>query len=318
MAIASALSGCDAEPSSVDPRDALGGADANLVVEAIDQLLHEHDMTVEGALGAIPDERLVSHVWFANVAFALEERALRGGSGAWPRQVREQLSARVSSARGIAPPPTVTADMELNRRISLEGGSFMMEDAYTVTLSPFTMQEHEVTNREYRRFHPSHDPDAPEDHPVRQVNWYEAMAYAAWLGGSLPTEAQWELAARGVDGRVYPWGDEPPTPMRANYGAADVGGPSPVKTYPEGATPDGIYDLAGNVFEWCRDWHGVRGDDPTDPLGPEEGLTRTIRGGSFRDPASYIRSLIHTHTRPDGRAVRVGFRVAWPAASESS
>ena len=80
------------------------------------------------------------------------------------------------------------------------------------------------------------------NHPVTTVSWYDAMAYAAWLGGSLPTEAQWELAARGQVGRHYPWGDEAPTRAHANYNRV---GTTPTGEFPAGATPEGVYDLAG-------------------------------------------------------------------------
>ena len=305
-------SSCAGNRDVLELRDLLGSAEASQVVSAVNQLLHEHGEPLELLLENIPDEHLAHHVWFANVAIELEKF---GSIDDWPSEVRPGLSARVSEAKGVAPPPSAQADEALNARIHLEGGRFNMENAYPVTLSPFVIQEHEVTNREYRRFAPKHDIEAPSDHPVRLVNWYDAMAYAAWLGGSLPTEAQWELAARGTEGRTYPWGEEAPTPERASYGGADGSTPAPVKTYPGGATPEGVYDLAGNLFEWCRDWHGIRGDDPTDPLGPEQGLTRSIRGGSFRDPASYIRSLIHTQARPEDRIPRVGFRVAWSEAA---
>lgn len=161
----------------------------------------------------------------------------------------------------------------MNARIHLEGGEFLMgggEDSHRVMLSPFYIQEHEVTIAEYRRFAPTHEEDAPDNHPVVEVSWHDAMAYAVWIGGSLPTEAQWEFAARGSEGRTYPWGDEPPTPERTNYGEIDETAPvKPVKSFPEGATPDLIYDLMGNAWEWCRDWDGsYQEGEQKDPLGP--------------------------------------------------
>ena len=183
-----------------------------------------------------------------------------------------------------------------------------------VTLSPFYMQEHEVTNAEYRRFDPNHDADAPNDHPVVNVSWFDAMAYAQWLGGSLPTEAQWEFSARGKEGREYPWGNETLTPDRANYGG-NVRSTTRVKSYPKGATPEGIYDLAGNVWEWCRDWYGdYRGEEQTDPVGPDSGSFRVLRGGAFYNCPGHLRAAYRINYVPQNRNDRIGFRVVWSAA----
>ena len=89
-------------------------------------------------------------------------------------------------------------------------------------------------------------------HPVRYVSWYEAMAYSAWIGAQLLTEAQWERAARGTEGREYPWGTAAPDSSRANYDKQHSD-PTAAGYYPLGATPEGVYDMAGNVFEWVQD-----------------------------------------------------------------
>lgn len=194
-------------------------------------------------------------------------------------------------------------DDKLNPRIRIEGGTFQMGSAddnpdandnekpkHPVTVSSFWIQEHPVTNVEYRRFKPLRSFNAgKERHPVVIVSWREAMDYAAWLGGTLPTEAQWEYAARGTEGRKYPWGSEDPTPERSNYRESGIGNTTPVGAYPKGATPEGVHDLAGNVSEWCSDWYDRYTDDEqVDPAGPAVGMdiggsaARVLRGGAFR------------------------------------
>jgi formylglycine-generating enzyme required for sulfatase activity len=120
--------------------------------------------------------------------------------------------------------------------------------------------------------------------PVVMVGWFEAAAYCAWAGGRLPTEAEWECAARGGrEGVRYPWGSQEPDEFRANYGL--LGGankPTPVGMYPEGATPQGVQDLSGNVYEWTADWWGRYSDATArNPKGPEKGAGIAVRGGSW-------------------------------------
>ena len=143
------------------------------------------------------------------------------------------------------------------------------------------------------------------------------MAYAEWLGGSLPTEAQREFAARGTEGRKYPWGDEEPTPELVNFGG-NVGDTTSVKSYPKGTTPEGVHDLAGNVWEWCRDRYGMYPfGEQADPVGSENGSNRVLRGGSFDSDPDELRSAYRSGSLPTGSKhwfCRYGVRVAWSAA----
>ena len=154
-----------------------------------------------------------------------------------------------------------------------------------------------------------------EDHPVTQVSWYGAQAYCAWAGGRLPTEAEWEKAARGVDGHLYPWGNEPPDCDKAQYG--DCGGATvPVGSRPAGASPYGVLDMAGNVWEWVADWYDPAGYDPApveNPQGPEAGIRKVFRGGSWGYPPAFTRATDRARNRPTYAGFGLGFRCAAPA-----
>jgi formylglycine-generating enzyme required for sulfatase activity len=153
--------------------------------------------------------------------------------------------------------------------------------------------------------------------PVVNVSWYEAAAYCAWaterLGGEvrLPTEAEWERAARGREGRKYPWGDEEPDTERANYDEGKVGHTTPVGLYPRGETPEGIRDLAGNVYEWVADWYGedYYGKSPgSNPRGPESGEARVLRGGCWSSYPLLLRAAFRNWIGPVDRGDDIGLR----------
>ena len=169
-------------------------------------------------------------------------------------------------------------------------------------------------------------PDEWEDqfqHPTRPVvgvDWFEAAAYASWAdrtglwpGCRLPTEAQWERAARGADGRRYPWpGGAAPSPTLLNYDKSRTGHPTPVGVYPGGATPEGVFDMAGNVWEWCADWYGedyYANAEQQDPKGPDKGAARVLRGGSWVLGARRCRSACRDGYVPMCRGDDIGFRV---------
>jgi formylglycine-generating enzyme required for sulfatase activity len=170
---------------------------------------------------------------------------------------------------------------------------------------------------------------ALDDHPVVQVSWEDAAAYCAWAGGQLPTEAQWELAARGTDGRLWPWGDtyegnrgsfcDASCPVkRWNHDSYNDGYAltSPVGSFPSGASPYGALDMAGNVWEWVADWYDedYYSDSPYEnPTGPSSGIERTQRGGAWIDNESWVRTTVRHATSPGVRCDDLGFRCAVPA-----
>jgi formylglycine-generating enzyme required for sulfatase activity len=190
----------------------------------------------------------------------------------------------------------------------------------TVRLDAFWVDRYEVTNSQYRDFVTRSGHRAPytwEDgrlngslQPVVGVDWYDAQVYCAWAGKRLCTEAEWEKAARGTDGRSYPWGDEEPGTGRANYDMR-IGRPVDVGSYPEGASPYGPLDMAGNVWEWVADWYGrdyYRDAPARNPKGPESGTIRVYRGGSWANGAVSIVTTKRGRLDPTARGDQIGFR----------
>ena len=296
----------------------LNSPDAGLALSALDQL--SQASSVEEAIGLISDANLKSNEWVALFAVALDgDRDPERRD--WVPKARAGLVARFTKAREISSRPSEEGDGSLNARVLIPGGRFQMGEgtsAHDVTVSAFRIQEHEVTNEEYRRFDPKHNVAADATLPVVDVSWYDAAAYAVWVGGSLPTEAQWEFAARGAGdkGRRYPWGEAKPTCDLAVFIECQPSRLKPVKTGREGGkTPEGVYDLAGNAWEWCRDWDGdgQLAGGQTDPLGPATGSGRVLRGGYFGDQA-YNMSVARNQGEPKLRLSRIGFRVVWSSA----
>jgi sulfatase modifying factor 1 len=148
-----------------------------------------------------------------------------------------------------------------------------------------------------------------EQHPVVLVTWDDACAYAIWCGKHLPSEAQWEKAARGSDGRTWPWGNV----WDGNRCNVSGRGTTAVGIYPQGVSPYGCHDLAGNVWEWVADWYdaGYYARSPaTDPRGPETGVARVLRGGSWNDVGWFVRSADRSRFGPGRLGNGSGFRLA--------
>jgi formylglycine-generating enzyme required for sulfatase activity len=147
--------------------------------------------------------------------------------------------------------------------------------------------------------------------PVTGVSWFEAAAYCAWTKVRLPTEAEWERAARGPQSSRYPWGNEPPLDAsRANYDSA-IGHVTPVGLFPKGNTAEGLCDLLGNVWEWCGDWFGPYGTEHSqNPSGPKEGEQETLRGGAWSSRPLVVRVSNRDWDEPTVRGNSVGFRCA--------
>jgi formylglycine-generating enzyme required for sulfatase activity len=169
------------------------------------------------------------------------------------------------------------------------------------------------------------------NHPVVMVTWYEAIAFCRWLTERLraareigakevvmlPSEAQWEKAARGADGRVFPWGDKA-DPNLANYDKTGIGATSAVGCFPAGASPYGALDLSGNVWEWCVTKWQDSYKDYRDDNALEGNDARVLRGGAFLDYVNYVRCAARNRFNPNSRSRFIGFRVVLSRAPEET
>ena len=216
--------------------------------------------------------------------------------------------------------------------VYLPSGDFLMgsdngesdeSPAHSVYLDGFWIYQTEVTNSTYKKCVQAGVCTVPDisqntqyydliyaDHPMVYVNWYDSDIYCEWAGGRLPTEAEWEKAARGTDGRTYPWGDYFLIEDYANYGAI-VGDTMPVGSYPTGQSPYGLMDMAGNVAEWVGDWYDseyYQSSPSENPTGPDAGFEKLLRGGSWNLGFEKIQTTSRQNYSPDFSFKFWGFR----------
>lgn len=236
----------------------------------------------------------------------------------------------VLSSAGLGAQQAVRADNGA-AMVLVQAGEFWMgsddgnddeKPRHRIDLDAYSIDRYEVTNGLYKRFmeatgraaprHWSHGDLNGVSQPVVGVSWHDADAYCRWVRKRLPTEAEWEKAARGDDGPTYPWGEEWDS-SRANSKESPLNKPAPVGSYPSGVSPYGVHDMAGNVWEWVADWYAkdsYQRSPQRNPQGPEAGPWKVLRGGSWGFLPSLLRTTSRLSITPDLRNTVVGFRCA--------
>ena len=301
---------------------------------------------------------------FAAVLFAAGGATIASAVRSAPAPATPVVMA--AQAPAAPAPPTCPAGTQ-----TIPGGKYFMgsdddlpmeRPAHNVTLSPYCIDTFEVTTGSFRAcsdngackraglsndwegiteqerktYDPlcnSRDPISRKDHPVNCVDWEMATIFCKAQGKRLPSEAEWEFAARGPDGRKYPWGDEAPNAQLLNACGKECMGwakknkvdlqsmfdtddgwatTAPVGTYPKGASRYGVQDVVGNVWEWVSDFYAEYSkDDQVDPQGPEKGTEHVIRGGAWNGAyASWVRPTFRYKDESDKRSYGIGFRCA--------
>jgi formylglycine-generating enzyme required for sulfatase activity len=222
-----------------------------------------------------------------------------------------------------------------------EWGDLDEDPVHEVTLSAYWMDKYEVSSSEFAEFLNSHLESAQryieitpsvtvervgsqyqsrlglESLPVNRVSWYGADDYCRWKGKRLPTEAEWEKAARGTDQRIFPWGNEFPDNTRVTFRRkfSEIGfkAMEPVRSMAGGVSPYGMHHMAGNVWEWVADWFDIGAYEELgqkNPKGPETGISKVLRGGNWYYKAYYMRTTYRFNEQPGQFNIWQGFRCA--------
>ena len=248
----------------------------------------------------------------------------------------------------------IIATEQVDGMVLVPGGTFIMgnnqgllneQPAREVSVDTFLIDKYEVTNQQFAQFLNANgknededgnmlvdltDPDVRllkidgqfrastvfADHPVTEVSWYGATAYAKWAGKRLPTEAEWEYAARGYDGRIYPWGNVEITYQYTNY-QGNLGNTDKVYQYPKGRSPFGLYNMSGNVWEWVVDAYDAdfyslapSSKNPVNTSDLSNSVDRVLRGGSWYSSVKEVTCTNRSYQPPSEAGNSIGFRCA--------
>lgn len=254
----------------------------------------------------------------------------------------------VAAAQSLQVVPAPPKGKDRAPMVEIPAGSFPMgvppgdrdggRDEYPrheVLLDTFLIDQFEVTNGRYSEFVKNTNHRVPQnptnptrnlwqgntiseslaERPVINVDWFDADAYCRWAGKRLPTEAEWEKAAKGTSDRRFPWGNVEPTAKHLNYNQRWIGEKTlmPVGSYEAGKSPYGVYDVVGNVWEWVNDWYDARYYERSpskNPKGPQEGTKKVIRGAGWQNETPTVRIFTRVESDPMMRNESTGFRCA--------
>src|SRR5215470_9599702 len=281
------------------------------------------------------DTELLAAVGKASDKYASKAKTEEKKAEATEQKARETRQSPETKVAAPLPQPPAQTSRDGAKMVSVPAGEFWMgsEDSEAfphekprrrVYVDAFRIDKYEVTNALYRRFMDAPGRAAPQywndskwsesSQPVVGVDWNDANAYCQWAGKRLATEAEWEKAARGTDGRLYPWGDEAPTPAHAVFGQKE-GSESlpPFSNRDKGKSPYGAQDMAGSLYEWVADWYDdeyYEKSPSQNPRGPSEGGQKVQRSGSYSNNPYRLRSSFRTKDNPTEAHPNVGFRCA--------
>ena len=252
-----------------------------------------------------------------------------------PLKAPHQTNGQTVKPASAPPPAAEIVGKDGAPMVLVPAGEFTMgsdkgdddeQPVHKVFLDSFYIDKFEVTNGRFAKFVEAIQSEPPwgfkdketsvlhADRPVRWVNWMDAVGYCLWAGKRLPTEAEWEKAARGTDARTYPWGNDAPTTAHAVFGLKEGADTvSPIGNRDKGKSPYDVHDMAGNLYEWTTDWYDEQfyNKNPSiNPKGPADGTAKVQRGGSYANGAYRLRSTFRTKGDPTEHDPNVGFRCA--------
>jgi formylglycine-generating enzyme required for sulfatase activity len=222
--------------------------------------------------------------------------------------IQTEATPAPPAAPAVAPAPVVQEIEDHGTMVLVPSGGFLFgSESRPVSLAAFYIDKYPVTNRQYGAFcratgyrWPKYWEDERFNHadgPVVGVSVADAVKFSRWVGKELPTEEQWEKATRGTDGRLYPWGSDPPTPERACHGRdPETGRTDPVTAHPGSASPYGAHEMAGNVWEW------------TSTTVEDGEVLNVVKGGCFNDPPDLLRAFVRLEAMPKDKFETIGFR----------